>query len=128
EVRSLSGSGQSRAEPHLLIAVSYGNVRESRSGTSPGEDESGKLSVTLYDARGNRYERQDLVPVSMGAKAISVGGYTGGTIREIIVFAVPSELDGLRLEINVPNLGAAPLTFTIPRSMISTQASSSFRK
>jgi hypothetical protein len=119
EVRALSASGQWRTEPHLTIAVSYGNVRESKTGTYPAEDQYGKLTVILCDARGNRYERQDLALASQWDKAKSLGSYVGGTIRETMVFAVPPALDdGLRLEITVPNLGTKPLTFTIPKSPV----------
>ncbi len=129
EVRGLSALGPRRTEPHLLIELSYGYVRDSMTGTNPTESRCGKLAVVLYDARGNRYERQDLAVTSLSVKSKGSGSYAGRTIQETMVFVVPPELDdGLRLEINVPPLGATPLTFTIPRSMISIQSASSSRK
>ncbi len=123
EVRPLSSSGPSRTESFLTIAVSYGSVRNSKKGPNPTEDQCGKLTVVLCDARGEQYERQDLVLASLSAKAKNLGGYASGTIEETLVFAVPSDLtNDLRLEITVPPLSPAPLTFTIPKSMISTKA------
>jgi hypothetical protein len=129
EVRPVSDEGPSRTEPHLLIAVSYGSIRNSVKGTNPTKDQAKKLNVNLYDPSGRRYERQNLQLASPSAKVKSFGSYASGIIDETMIFAVPPGLEGdLRLEISVPPLGATPFTFTIPKSMISSQVASPLEK
>ncbi len=128
EVRPTSGAGAPRTEQHLTIAFSYGSVRPSKRGAVISSDHSEKLSVTVIDAKGQRFEREDLILASRWARAKEMPHYTSGTANETMVFQCPTVGDdGLRLEIRIPNLGSTPLRFIVPKTMISIQSTAPAR-
>jgi hypothetical protein len=122
QVCAPSGSGPSKTESCLTVAMYYGRSR----GVEPGSGSSGqndakdeKIEVTVLDSQGKSYAREDLMLLSQRMRARSLGRYSNGLVEETLIFKIPeTNVDALRVEIRVPNLGTSPLRFTIPKTMI----------
>ena len=118
-VRASSGTGSPRMESRLVVVLLYGRTHGFESVASQNEVQNPKLEVTVIDEKGQTFDREDLVPSAQFDKSKKLGRYTAGMIEEWMIFKTPPTIgDSLHLEVRIPNLGATPLRFSIPKTMI----------
>ena len=125
ERRTEAGTLKMSTEPYLVVWLRRRHAGDAQEfGSNPHGQKEGQdvqLQLTLTDDQGRDYPRQQ-VDLGWNSAGILRSSNVFPTAMSDDVFAFappPAEVESLRLQISSPQIGAKPLRFMIPKSMIS---------